>query len=445
MKLWKGILLGSSAGLASAAAGHATDLPAFRAAPVEYVRICDAYGAGFFFIPGTDRCLEIGGSVLGNTTAAYVPPYRTTSLDRAFLQFGELTAGRTQSFFDFYADAYNFMPLRGSNATAALLAYTATFGDGFSVSLSFEDQASRRAAVSSTIAASSATGPLMTVTGIASGSLATPGSPAVLGGFQGAPADQIMPDAVGDVSLDQPWGATLFAAAAHQVKGNLFSNEALQISPTQSAFAAAMSNSYGFAALSGLQLNLDYLPTGDKLWLQAAYEKGAYGSIAGNNPAFAYGAFTGNKFYGSALSSLDYGYGWNPRINADCVWTGSPSCQRSGSDVTAANRHYWLPTLSSSVFGSYQDIHYSPEALAGFGGAVGLSNLTEIRSGTSLVWAPIKSFNIGAEFPYINLNQTRPVGPAPDLGPASTTAAGLPKFQGNTSEYEGRLRVQRAF
>jgi hypothetical protein len=40
-----------------------------KLAPVEYVRVCDVYGAGFFYIPGTDTCLKIGGSVrvdLGN-------------------------------------------------------------------------------------------------------------------------------------------------------------------------------------------------------------------------------------------------------------------------------------------------------------------------------------------------------------------------------------------
>jgi hypothetical protein len=40
-----------------------------KLAPVEYVRVCDVYGAGYFYIPGTDTCLKIGGSVrvdLGN-------------------------------------------------------------------------------------------------------------------------------------------------------------------------------------------------------------------------------------------------------------------------------------------------------------------------------------------------------------------------------------------
>lgn len=30
---------------------------------VEYVRVCDAYGAGYFYIPGTETCLRIGGYV----------------------------------------------------------------------------------------------------------------------------------------------------------------------------------------------------------------------------------------------------------------------------------------------------------------------------------------------------------------------------------------------
>jgi hypothetical protein len=31
--------------------------------PVDYVRVCDAYGAGFFYIPGTETCLSINGYV----------------------------------------------------------------------------------------------------------------------------------------------------------------------------------------------------------------------------------------------------------------------------------------------------------------------------------------------------------------------------------------------
>ena len=57
-------LLGSAAALVTVAGAQAADLPARKAAPVAYVRICDAYGAGFFYIPGTDTCLKVGGLAL---------------------------------------------------------------------------------------------------------------------------------------------------------------------------------------------------------------------------------------------------------------------------------------------------------------------------------------------------------------------------------------------
>jgi len=39
---------------------QAADLPV-KAKPVQYVKICSLYGAGFYYIPGTDMCLKIGG------------------------------------------------------------------------------------------------------------------------------------------------------------------------------------------------------------------------------------------------------------------------------------------------------------------------------------------------------------------------------------------------
>ena len=87
-------------------------------------------------------------------------------------------------------------------------------------------------------------------------------------------------------------------------------------------------------------------------------------------------------------------------------------------------------------------VNYPGDALAGFGGGVGISNIKEGRVGTNLVWTPLKGFDIGAEFMYVHVNQSRPVGLAPD---AVLNAVGLPTFQPNTNQYEGRLRVQRAF
>ena len=57
----------------------AADLPSRKAAPASYVRICDAYGAGFFYIPGTDTCIRVGGRVraeyaINSRSAIILPP-----------------------------------------------------------------------------------------------------------------------------------------------------------------------------------------------------------------------------------------------------------------------------------------------------------------------------------------------------------------------------------
>ncbi len=81
MTFTKSFLLGSSAALMGVGAVQAADLPSRKAAPVEYVRVCDAYGRGFFFIPGTDTCIRIGGRVRADY--AVVPAQDTTTSARS--------------------------------------------------------------------------------------------------------------------------------------------------------------------------------------------------------------------------------------------------------------------------------------------------------------------------------------------------------------------------
>ena len=63
----KQLILGASASLVILSGAQAADLPV-KGKPVEYVRICSLYGAGFFFIPGTDTCIKIGGYLRADTT-----------------------------------------------------------------------------------------------------------------------------------------------------------------------------------------------------------------------------------------------------------------------------------------------------------------------------------------------------------------------------------------
>ena len=60
----KSLLLGSAAALVAVSGARAADAVVIaEPEPVEYVRVCDAYGAGYFYIPGTETCLKIGGLV----------------------------------------------------------------------------------------------------------------------------------------------------------------------------------------------------------------------------------------------------------------------------------------------------------------------------------------------------------------------------------------------
>src|SRR5947208_1783296 len=60
MKMVKSLILGSAAGLIAMSGAQAADLPV-KAKAVEYVRICSLYGAGFYYMPGTDTCIKFGG------------------------------------------------------------------------------------------------------------------------------------------------------------------------------------------------------------------------------------------------------------------------------------------------------------------------------------------------------------------------------------------------
>ena len=60
----KSLLLGSAAALAAVSGAQAADaIVAAEPEPMEYVRVCDAFGTGYFYIPGTETCLKISGYV----------------------------------------------------------------------------------------------------------------------------------------------------------------------------------------------------------------------------------------------------------------------------------------------------------------------------------------------------------------------------------------------
>ncbi|MBI5909917.1 MAG: porin, partial [Betaproteobacteria bacterium] len=332
MKMVKSLLLGTAAGLVAMTGAQAADLPV-KAKPVQYVKICSLYGAGFYYIPGTDVCLKIGGYVrqqieTGATTrgvadimggaqgaqnrltqnygflsrahltadARNQTEYGTlrsymsiqlqntdsttdvAATDAAFIQLAGFTMGLGNSFYDFHSFApYGFANYRvGSNAGAAgpwAVAYTAQFGSGFSASISIEDNNLRRGLVIDTGVA------------LAGNAAATFGTVPTTDYH----APQV-PDIVGNLRIDQAWGSAQLMGALHLVGAQYYG-----------ANAATNSNHpsdvWGYALGAGIKLNVPTGP-GDTFWLQGDYAKGAQGYVSQAGTIF-------NKFQGGGV-----GYGW---------------------------------------------------------------------------------------------------------------------------------------
>jgi hypothetical protein len=98
----KSLLLGSAAALVAVSGARAADaIIAAEPEPVEYVRVCDAFGTGYFYIPGTETCLRIhgyvrydieGGELYERTTATGDETY----MKRARASFRVSTASETE-------------------------------------------------------------------------------------------------------------------------------------------------------------------------------------------------------------------------------------------------------------------------------------------------------------------------------------------------------------
>jgi hypothetical protein len=155
----KSLLLGTAAGLVAMSGAQAADLPV-KAKPVQYVKICSLYGAGFYYIPGTDMCLKIGGwarvydawGTNGNSTNGALASGQnstraTTNLDPKVR--GYITAdARNQTEYgtvrSYIALGYNFggslSGIQGGNQTAPgtnLALAAADPGVGFSANRAF--------------------------------------------------------------------------------------------------------------------------------------------------------------------------------------------------------------------------------------------------------------------------------------------------------------------
>ena len=117
----KGLLLGTAAAFAVVSGAQAADaIVAAAPEPMEYVKVCDAFGTGYFYIPGTETCLKIGGLVrwqvgygnnpplLGSTNPGYKWSSYTGSHYRLSIDAKNSTEVGT---------VYSFIQIRGYNGS----------------------------------------------------------------------------------------------------------------------------------------------------------------------------------------------------------------------------------------------------------------------------------------------------------------------------------------
>ncbi|MBW0004574.1 MAG: porin [Hyphomicrobiales bacterium] len=548
MKLGKSLLLGSAAGFIAVTGAQAADLPTRKAAPVDYVRICSVYGPGFFYIPGTDTCLKIGGkaeldlewdeprahadpsygtNALGRvnldartatdwgllrtfvqidirrrTGAWYgsgtsmrqgfgvgygggvnpnggfpsyggVNSYSATggiqlessvNVDKAFIQWGGLTAGRFQSFFDFYADNDNYHGMGGSDVTSEGVAYTYTFGNGFSATLAIEDGIERRNVVASTgtVAAGNIFPSVFTGAAFNNYAITFPAAinpifastvafPGAFGSYQTGQR-QNAPDVVGALRVDQGWGSAQLSGIWHRVdmQGSFVNSTVVGAGGSGAGSVAGGflgKNQNGWAVQGGVKVNVPYFAPGDDFWVQAAYARGCSTCTnsgypgQGSGGAFNYGASTLEGYDGVILP--------DGHLHLTTSWS-----------VLADFLHYWTPTIRQAVFGSYWRENFGNGVRSAAGFALGAGCPTCIGTvttasganfnpfspfymdgaqwqvGSNLTWSPVKNLDIGVEVIYVRNS---------DKHDHFDANRGYPFIAKEDSQWLSRLKISRAF
>jgi len=389
-------VLGAVTGLIAAATPlQAADLPV-APEPVDYLRICDAYGARFYYIPGTETCLRVRGRVrtefrvrnfgeaqnswgdrdtdgyqmrsrayvyLDARTATQFGTLRAFSeiymqqtnqradfeIDNAFIQWGGLTMGFTNSNFDFFTGyAFDVQIESYSDQSINQVAYTYAFGDGFNATIAVEDRSNRELGI------------------------ALNGSTLDYGGTR-------MPDIVGALGLSQAWGSAQVMGALHQVYPNAVYN----------GTTGSSEDELGFAVGAGVELNFGGLANGGRVALQGVYTDGA-------------------SSYGST--------GWISQIT-DAVWDGNSTETTKTWNVSGGVSLGVTDTVEVNLEGGYHTVDAGTDAY----------DFTQWSVTGNVVWEPYSGFIIGPELQYRDLD--------------FNSASGLD----DTYQLVGTIRMQKSF
>ncbi|MCJ2015187.1 porin [Methylobacterium sp. J-076] len=419
---------------------------------------------------------RIGGAFPATGLDGFGRVQQQLTLDKAFVQFAGLTAGRASSFFDFYAHDFEFVvaSLGSDIASTNLAAYTATFGQGFAATLSLEDPSFRHTPVYS---AQNAVPRAVVDSGSLVFAQTNPVTPIFVGydadgrpsglGFVDTIQRNRMPDMVGVLRYDQPWGSAQLSGALHEVNHGLMDSAGFSgthrgspVTLANNRTPRAPSSAIGWAVQGGLKVNLPFIAAGDTLYLQAAYGEGTalYTGLPAYNGPWAQAA---SAVQGAAFSQFFNDGVINPFTNRLELTTSV--------SVTAALLHYWTPAVRSAVFGSYGALTFARGAREAQGAFFALTgtgpgtpgtrffDLSQVLRdsyrfvvGANLIWSPVKEFDIGVEAIYTRYGPSSgrilDLGRFPSQGPAFVNNPANPVATADKVDaIQVRARVQRDF
>ena len=477
MKMVKSLLLGTAAGLVAMSGAQAADLPV-KAKPVQYVKICSLYGAGFYYIPGTDTCLKIGGFVRAEVNVQAGGSFsvlQTGAVHNAFQsndEFWRTRAGitadaRSQTEYGTLR-SYLIVATTEDDGETGVVGATASTAPGTSGGLGVFNNAGGSGRGPYTRLWSNAA--FIQLAGFTAGKTAsfwdfdnTPYSNQTNfwgGEYGGAGIDVFaytaqfgnglsaslsveqpdsrrmsivstnnpttspwqygnneVPDIVGNLRVDQSWGSAQLMGAYHQLRAVNSGGCCVVVLPETTATGDA------FAVGGGVKFNVPMIGAKDYVIVQAAYSDGVLSYVGqGINGGF-------NLNGDNSLAEHFVG----PAVDAVVLPGGSIDKTKAWS-VTGGFEHWWNANWHSSLYGAYGKLEYSDAASAVLRPATALlgssANWNYTQIGSRTVWSPVPNLDLSVEVMYNNLQ--------------GAFASGTDTY-GNKDWLSGIFRVQRNF
>ncbi len=352
-----------------------------------------------------------------------------TYLNTGYLTWAGITAGKAASFYSFTGGGDNWANFaspdqKGFNQPD-LLAYTASFGGGFSATLALQSPGNNQYSGGGT-------------------RFAPPG--AVYGG-------QRWPDIVGNLHVKQGWGEAQLSGVLHNVNVDYlgWDGAAGVLGCGVPGIAAFNCNNRqtktGWGIDAGVKVNLPSFGAGDDFLVTGSYTQNAvwYSGL----PDMMWGE--NGQVNGNGQAMAMYDTWWNPLTNQ---WS-SPTAW----SISALLEHHFTPQFYTMLEGSVGGLKWSNQGggcyLIGFGCTLaqgvqgGLSpNATTWLIGADIGWEPVINLNFDLELMYQSTQQERPsgfLGTVFNAGGVGGAYFVPGAWEGNSSGFAGRLRITRYF